>query len=82
MDKNQTTGTPTEEKDAMIATAFTLFDRWVDEATKRGEADKEVVKLFAKAHNVADTSPLALMYWAFEGGLGKGLELADTIRNS
>ena len=69
------TGGKERGKDSIIALA--LWGEWVDSLKKR-KGGTEPPEEFMALHGVkSKTAPIVLMYKAFVGGLGKGIELVE-----
>ena len=59
-----------------------LWDEYTDELADGHSNEDETFTAFCRLYNVPATSKLALMFHAFCGGLGKGLELAELIEKA
>ena len=64
------------QADERNALQFALFEAWQDSILADSKEEIEQRKEFAKIWGVHEQSPLALMYSAFVGGLGAGLDMA------
>lgn len=68
-----------KERETENIIALTLWEEWTDSLIK-GEEDAEEVGEFMALYGVkSDTAPIVLMYKAFVGGLGKGMEHVERI---
>ena len=74
---NTDTTARTSEDCALL---YALFDKWTDSLKTESQEETDLRKDFAKVWGVTDNSPLALMFSAFCGGIGEGLDLAEALR--
>lgn len=73
--KANTTAEHKEER----ALLYALFDKWTDTLQADDQETADLVKEFSQIWEVAETSPLALMFEAFVGGVKEGMNLSDAL---
>ena len=84
-DKNNNTIDPMSTDDATItAIIFQCWREWIDGMEgQKMEGQKRILspadKVFLATYQVSETSPVALMFFAFEAGLDCGIDLADKM---
>ena len=72
--------TDEQEDREMIEKVFLpLFDEWIGEVPKIGEAGKLPNKIISEKWGATEESPLALMFNAFCGGIDKGAYIIQAM---
>lgn len=68
-----------EAKAYLSAIVIHYWEKWIADHEGTQHTPSEAEKIIVNAYHATPTSPLALMFAAFEAGLGYGLELADEM---
>ena len=85
MDETRKDQTPQKDQDDTLALAIALqlWDNYWDERQQDSETERaeslRLRKTFAELSGARENSPISLMFVAFYGGLGKGLELGRKL---